>query len=129
MSIHNKILDFLEKNRVLTTSELAQHLKVSWNTAEKYLLELALEKKVLRIKKQGVNVWAKKTRKKSISSTNKTNSIILNLTQKQIVITTSELAQHLKVSWNTAEKYLLELALENKIRRIKKVGVNLWTIK
>ena len=129
MKLHRTILEFLEKNRVLTTSELAQHLKVSWNTAEKYLLELTLEQKVLRIKKQGVNVWAKKTRKKSLSSTNKTAQTILNLTQKQIVITTSELANHLKVSWNTAEKYLLELTLEGKIARIKKAGVNLWTIK
>gem|GEM_PF-7025549 len=33
------------------------------------------------------------------------------------------------VSWNTAEKHLLELTLDNKITRMKKAGVNLWVIK
>jgi len=62
MNIHRKektILEFLEKNRVITTSELAEFYKVSWNTAEKYLLELALENKIARIKKAGVNLWIK----------------------------------------------------------------------
>ena len=45
------------------------------------------------------------------------------------VATTSEIASHFKISWNTAEKYLLELALDGKILRIKKVGVNLWVLK
>ena len=60
MSIHRKekiILDFLVKNRVITTSELAEFLKVSWNTAEKNLLELALDGKIIRLKKAGVNLW------------------------------------------------------------------------
>lgn len=45
------------------------------------------------------------------------------------VVTTTEIAEQLKLSWNTAEKYLLELALENQIQRIKKAGVNLWVTK
>ena len=45
------------------------------------------------------------------------------------VVTTSEIAAELKVSWNTAEKHLLELTLDNKITRMKKAGVNLWVIK
>tara|TARA_B100000315_G_C14182780_1_gene409688 strand:- start:337 stop:546 length:210 start_codon:yes stop_codon:yes gene_type:complete len=58
MNTHSKkILDFVKKNRVVTSSEIAGFLKVSWNTADKYLLELALEGKLLRIKKKGVNVW------------------------------------------------------------------------
>ena len=57
MNIHNKIIKYLKSQRVITTSELAQFLKVSWNTAEKYLLELAIEGKVIKIKKQGVNLW------------------------------------------------------------------------
>ena len=57
MNPHRKILDFLVKNKVITTSELAKFLKVSWNTSEKYLLELAVEGKVLKIKKEGVNLW------------------------------------------------------------------------
>ena len=59
MKSHNKseILKFLKKKKVVTSSELAGFLKISWNTADKYLLELTLEKKVERIKKQGVNLW------------------------------------------------------------------------
>jgi Mn-dependent DtxR family transcriptional regulator len=45
------------------------------------------------------------------------------------VTTTSEVAKKMHLSWNTAEKRLLELALENKVERIKKAGVNLWVIK
>ena len=60
MNIHNKekeILKYLKEKKVVTSSEIAKHLKISWNTADKYLLELALEKKVERIKKEGVNLW------------------------------------------------------------------------
>lgn len=60
MNIHsknNEILRFVKKKRVITSSELAEYLKVSWNTADKWLLELALERKIERIKKQGVNLW------------------------------------------------------------------------
>jgi len=58
MNIHNKkILELMKKSRVVTSSEVAEFLKISWNTADKYLLELALEKKVERIKKSGVNLW------------------------------------------------------------------------
>jgi len=51
------IIDFIKKEKVITSSELAGHLEVSWNTAEKYLMELALSGKVERIKKAGVNLW------------------------------------------------------------------------
>ena len=58
MNIHrNKILRFVKKEKIVTSSEVAKYLKISWNTADKYLLELALEKKVERIKKEGVNLW------------------------------------------------------------------------
>ena len=53
----HKVLRFLKKNKVVTSSEIAKFLKISWNTADKYLLELALDKKIIRIKKQGVNLW------------------------------------------------------------------------
>ncbi|MBS3080982.1 hypothetical protein J4221_05900 [Candidatus Pacearchaeota archaeon] len=46
-----------------------------------------------------------------------------------MVITSSELAKFLSVSWNTAEKYLLELAVENKVVKLKKEKVNLWMLK
>ena len=58
MNVHNrKILELMKKSRVVTSSEVAEFLKISWNTADKYLLELALEKKIERIKKSGVNLW------------------------------------------------------------------------
>ena len=59
MNIHKKkrILDFIKEKKVITSSELAKFLKVSWNTAEKYLLEIAIDGDILRIKKEGVNLW------------------------------------------------------------------------
>ena len=58
--IEKQILKLLGNERVITSSELAQHLKVSWNTAEKYLLELVILNKIIKIKKQGVNLWLRK---------------------------------------------------------------------
>ncbi len=63
MSMHNnnrKILKLLGEKRVITSSELAKFLKVSWNTAEKYLLELVIEGKIIKVKKEGVNLWLEK---------------------------------------------------------------------
>ena len=60
MKSHNpkkEILKFIRKKRIITSSELARFLKISWNTADKYLLELALDKKIKRIKKIGTNLW------------------------------------------------------------------------
>ncbi len=53
----NKILKLLGEKRVITSSELAKFLGISWNTAERYLMELALERKLIRLKKEGVNLW------------------------------------------------------------------------
>ena len=56
-----EILKIIEKGgRVATTSEIAEAMKVSWNTAEKYLLELTIKDKVTRLKKAGVNLWVLK---------------------------------------------------------------------
>lgn len=58
MNIHKKkILDFLKKEKVVTSSEIAKYLKISWNTAEKHLLELVIDGKIEKIKKEGVNLW------------------------------------------------------------------------
>jgi len=59
MNDHNrkKILRLLGEKRVITSSELAKFLGVSWNTGEKYLLELGMEGKIIKIKKEGVNLW------------------------------------------------------------------------
>lgn len=55
---------------------------------------------------------------------------ILELLKKGAgVVTTNEVSHHFDLSWNTAEKYLLELAVERKVERLKKVGVNLWLLK
>jgi Mn-dependent DtxR family transcriptional regulator len=61
MNIHkNKLIEFISKNKVVTSSEIAKFLKVSWNTADSYLKELLIEGKIERIKKEGVNLWMKK---------------------------------------------------------------------
>lgn len=63
MKSHNsqkKILKFIKEKKIITSSELARFLKISWNTADKYLLELAFDKKIQRMKKQGVNLWLMK---------------------------------------------------------------------
>ncbi len=61
MKAHNdKIIKFVRENRVVTSSEIAKYLDVSWNTADKYLLELVVEGKLQRIKKAGVNLWMAK---------------------------------------------------------------------
>ena len=51
---------------------------------------------------------------------------ILDLMKKEKVATSSEVARFLKVSWNTAESYLKDLVIEDKITRKKTKGVNLW---
>ena len=62
MNIHKeKILKLIRLNRVVTSSELAKHLGISWNTAEKYLLELVIEGRIEKIKKEGVNLWLLKS--------------------------------------------------------------------
>jgi Mn-dependent DtxR family transcriptional regulator len=61
MGIHReKILDLIKRSRVVTSSEVAKYLKVSWNTADSYLKELIIEGKLERIKKEGVTLWMKK---------------------------------------------------------------------
>ncbi|MBT3404727.1 DUF977 family protein [archaeon] len=58
MNIHrNKIISLIKKERVVTSSEIANKFDLSWNTAEKYLLELVIESKIIKIKKMGVNLW------------------------------------------------------------------------
>ncbi len=57
------------------------------------------------------------------------NEKIIKLIKKEKIVTSSEVANHLNVSWNTAEKYLLELVIDGKVNKIKKVGVNLWMMK
>jgi len=126
-STQSKLVPFIRKFYIVTTSELAFHFKISWNTAEKYLLELTLQNKITRIKKQGVNLWTLNSKPKP--TPRKTQNKFLNYIIKNKVVTTSELASYFKISWNTAEKYLLELTLQNKITRIKKQGVNLWILK
>lgn len=61
MKIHkDKLLEYITKNKVVTSSDVARFIKVSWNTADSYLKELLIDGKVERIKKDGVNLWLKK---------------------------------------------------------------------
>ena len=61
MNIHRqKILDYIKREKVVTSSDVAGFLKISWNTADSYLKELLIEGKLERIKKKGVNLWLKK---------------------------------------------------------------------
>ena len=55
-----KILELIKKNKVVTSSEVARFLKVSWNTADSYLKDLVIESKIERIKKEGVTLWLKR---------------------------------------------------------------------
>lgn len=57
MNVHNKIIELIKKERVVTSSEIAKCLEISWNTAEKALLELVIEGRIIKIKKLGVNLW------------------------------------------------------------------------
>jgi len=59
-SLKNKLLEFLKEKRLVTTSEIKNFSGISWNTAEKALLELAIDGKVERMKKEGVNLWLTK---------------------------------------------------------------------
>lgn len=54
---------------------------------------------------------------------------ILALVKGEKIVTSSEVAKFLKVSWNTADSYLKELLIEGKLQRIKKKGVTLWVLK
>ena len=56
-------------------------------------------------------------------------NIIGVIKKKNNIVTTTEISKELNISWNTAEKHLLELALMSKIKSIKKSGVNLWVLK
>jgi predicted HTH transcriptional regulator len=58
MKIHKEdVLSYIKKNKVVTSSEIANLLKISWNTADSYLKDLVIEGKIERIKKEGVNLW------------------------------------------------------------------------
>ncbi len=54
---------------------------------------------------------------------------LLGLIKKERIVTSSEVAEVFGVSWNTAEKYLMELLISGKVERIKKVGVTLWVLR
>lgn len=60
IQIEKKILGLLGKEKVITSSELAEHLKISWNTAQGYLMRLLVEGKIIEKRKKGVNLWLKK---------------------------------------------------------------------
>ena len=61
MNIHNKrVIEYIEKEKVVSSSDIANLLKISWNTADRLLTELFIEGKVDRVKRKGVNLWLRK---------------------------------------------------------------------
>jgi Mn-dependent DtxR family transcriptional regulator len=56
-SHREKILEFIKKEKVATSSDVARFLKVSWNTADSYLKDLVIEGKLERMRKRGVTLW------------------------------------------------------------------------
>ena len=56
------------------------------------------------------------------------DSDLLKMIKAERIVTSSEVAERFTVSWNTAEKYLMELLIVGKIERIKKAGVTLWVL-
>ena len=60
MNVHKDIIEIIKKEKIVTSSEIAEKLKISWNTAEKSLLELVIDSKIEKVKKKGVNLWVLK---------------------------------------------------------------------
>ncbi|MBS3077385.1 DUF977 family protein [Candidatus Pacearchaeota archaeon] len=56
-SHRERIIEFVKKEKVATSSDVARFLKVSWNTAESHLKDLVIEGKLERMKKKGVTLW------------------------------------------------------------------------
>lgn len=55
-SMKSQIYELFKKEKILTSSEIAEKLNVHWSTANSYLKELLIEKKVERMKKKGVTL-------------------------------------------------------------------------
>jgi len=53
----SKILKYIREEEIVTSSEIAKFLGVSWNTADSHLKELLIEGKLKRKKKEGVTLW------------------------------------------------------------------------
>ena len=86
-------------------------------------------KSSMRKKERNSTGISKQNSKKNSKESEKANikTKILSIAKKQKgVITTSEISSELNISWNTAEKYLLELTLAGKLEKLKKVGANIW---
>ncbi len=59
----SKVIDkYLQREIVATSMEIAKALNVSWNTADRCLTELLIGGKIIRKKKEGVNLWLRKLR-------------------------------------------------------------------
>lgn len=60
ISHSSKILEYIKKEKIVTSLEIAKLLKVSWNTADRYLMELLVEGRIERVKKRGTTLWTLK---------------------------------------------------------------------
>tara|TARA_Y100000310_G_C20482744_1_gene715480 strand:- start:253 stop:735 length:483 start_codon:yes stop_codon:yes gene_type:complete len=59
-SLKELILPLFKGELVLTTIEISKKLNINRGTAEKALMELTLDNKIERIKKEGINLWLPK---------------------------------------------------------------------
>lgn len=57
ISHSKKIVDYIEKEKIVTSQDVSKLLKISWNTADSWLKELLIEGKIVRMKRGGVNLW------------------------------------------------------------------------
>jgi hypothetical protein len=57
------------------------------------------------------------------------SELTYTLFEKKKILTASEVAKSLDINIGTADRALMELALDGKVERIKKVGVNLWMLR
>lgn len=56
-SIKNQIFNFFSKEKILTSGDISQKLNINRGTAERHLLELVIDGKIERIKKEKINLW------------------------------------------------------------------------
>ncbi len=59
-SIKNDIYNLFKKEKILVSSDVAKKLNIASGTAERYLLELVIDGKIIRIKKKRLSIWMRK---------------------------------------------------------------------
>lgn len=60
LCVQEQILDIIREGNPLSTSQLAQHLKVSWHTVQHYCFELVFKGKIDKLTVGSSHIWIKK---------------------------------------------------------------------